>query len=98
MRQKIEFHEISGIFPLLEKRELQALADDIKHHGLHSLIKLFEGKILDGRSRYLACLMAKVEPEFMTVSGTPKDAVNLVWNLNLMRHHLSSSQAAICSE
>jgi len=59
-----EFHEIAGIFPLMEKEELEALTKDIAENGLQEPIILYEGKILDGRNRYLACLQAGVEPWF----------------------------------
>jgi hypothetical protein len=61
------FHELATVFPLLEGGEYTALIDDIRRHGLLEPITLFEGKILDGRNRYRACLAAGVEPRFREI-------------------------------
>jgi ParB family chromosome partitioning protein len=50
--------------PWMTEEELTALADDIKTNGLLQPITLFEGKILDGKCRYQACIMAGVQPTF----------------------------------
>jgi len=64
-----DFHEYADLFPMLDGAEFDALVRDIKHNGLHEEIVLYEGKILDGRNRYLACLEAKVEPRFEQYRG-----------------------------
>ena len=56
-----EFHPLADIFPMLDDNELKALAEDIKTKGLTEPITLYEGKVLDGRNRYRACDLAKVE-------------------------------------
>jgi hypothetical protein len=54
--ENIQFHEIVNDYPLMNQDDLAALADDIVKHGLRDPnIILLDGKILDGRNRYLAC-------------------------------------------
>ena len=61
---KYENHPLADIFPMMEEKDLKALADDIKANGQRESGLLYEGKILDGRNRYAACLLADVEMEF----------------------------------
>ena len=88
-----EFHPIAGIFPLLEGDELEALADDIRQNGLRQPVTLYEGKVLDGRNRVTACLMAGVKPTTQLFTGSRIEALAYVWSENRHRRHLSSSQA-----
>jgi ParB-like chromosome segregation protein Spo0J len=92
-----EYHPIANVFPLMTNAELNELAEDIKANGLTCPIILYQGKILDGRNRYLACLKAGVTPDFWEYPGdTP---VQFVLSLNLHRRHLTISQrAAIAAE
>jgi ParB-like chromosome segregation protein Spo0J len=85
---EIPFHPISEIFPLLKDEELQRLADDIRENGLHEEIWLFEGKILDGRNRALACQIAGVTPRYRPYTGTVEEAIRFVLSANLNRRHL----------
>jgi len=85
-------HPIANIFPLLEADKLAELAADIGAHGLKQDITLYDGQILDGRTRYRACLQAGVNPTFVVYAGN--DAVGHVLSLNLHRRHLTASQLA----
>lgn len=91
-----EFHAIASLFPLLGDNELKMMAADIEEHGLREPIRLFEDKILDGRNRYLACLIADVTPEYLLFEGNRIEALAFVWSENFARRHLTSSQAAAC--
>jgi hypothetical protein len=53
-----EYHEIAKAFPLMGESQLQDLVADISAKGLRIPITTFEGKILDGRNRDRACLLA----------------------------------------
>jgi hypothetical protein len=85
-----ESHDVSKIFPLMSKAELERLAADIKTQGLLQPITTYEGKILDGKSRYAACRLAGVEPAFRPFSGS--DPIAFVVSANLQRRYLTPSQ------
>jgi hypothetical protein len=58
----VKFHPLADIFPLTEGAEFDALVADIKANGLREKIDLYEGKIVDGRNRYLALQRLEIDP------------------------------------
>ena len=92
-KQMMEFHEAANIFPM-EEETIDSLAEDIKAEGLHYAITVFEGKILDGRRRYTACLKANVMPRFDYLEKCP-DPIKFVWSLNYHRRNLKDYQKGI---
>lgn len=90
---KYEFHELANLFPLMEGKELDDLAADIKANGQRDAILLYGGRILDGRNRYLACHSVGIEPR-TAIWGGSEDLVAFVISKNLRRRHLSESQRA----
>jgi hypothetical protein len=93
MNMKLTDHKIAEIFPLMTPQELQELADNIKAQGLRTDIILYEGKILDGRNRYRACILAGVQPTTCHYAGD--DPIGEVMSLNLHRRQLTVSQRTI---
>lgn len=89
---EIEFHDAANIFPL-DEEHIAELAIDIQKNGQQVPIELIDGKIVDGRRRYLACQHAEIEPTFKTVS--PADPISYVLSLNLHRRHLTPSQLSM---
>jgi N6-adenosine-specific RNA methylase IME4 len=89
----LEFHPLADIFPLLEGYELAGLVDDIRAHGLHEPVVLYQGRVLDGRNRLRACEAAGVPCRFETYTGD--DPISYVVSLNLRRRHLDESQRAM---
>ncbi len=90
----MQFHESPALFPMMKGSEYQDLVNSIKVNGLLEPIIIFQGKILDGRNRYRACLKAGVEPRF---SYLP-DNINpweYVWAVNAERRHLPPGQKAV---
>ena len=87
------FHPLAELFPLPSEDELRAMADDIAAHGLREPIVTLEGRILDGRCRYLACKMAAVEPQFENYAGN--DPIAYVYSRNIARRHLTKPQCEI---
>ena len=91
----LEFHEVANIFPLMSDKDAIEFKSDIKANGLREPIWLYEGKIIDGRNRYNACMAVGVEPVYNTWVGNEVDLVPFVVSLNLHRRHLNESQRAM---
>jgi hypothetical protein len=90
-----KFHPVANVFPLLRGAEFQALVDDIQRHGLREPILCDgDGRILDGRNRYRACLQGGIEPRFVQWHGGGP-LPELALSLNLRRRHLNESQRAM---
>tara|TARA_R110002126_G_scaffold77229_2_gene192650 strand:- start:1286 stop:2425 length:1140 start_codon:yes stop_codon:yes gene_type:complete len=88
----MKFHPLCEIFPISE-RDIASLAEDIKENGLNNEIDLYGDKILDGRHRLKACLIAGVEPRFKDFTGA--DPLKYVVSQNLRRRQLNESQRAM---
>jgi hypothetical protein len=90
-----EFHAVADLFPLMRGAAFEELAADIKKNGLREPILVDgDGRILDGRNRYRACLAAGVEPRFVEWQGE-EPVAELALSLNLRRRHLNQSQRAM---
>ncbi len=85
-------HPIAELFPLMSDADLAELAKDINENGQREDIVVYQGKILDGRNRYRACLLADVEPRVTSYVGTQPVLDVLSWNLH--RRHLTPGQRA----
>jgi hypothetical protein len=93
--KQLRFHPLADIFPLMEGAEFDALVADIKANGQLEPIILHEGKILDGRNPYRACLAAGVEPMLHNAGKTianATDAVAHIISANIHRRHLTAEQ------
>jgi len=67
------------------------LKTDIAAHGQLEPIVLCDGKILDGRHRYRACVELGIEPRTRVFDGNPWA---YVWSMNGQRRDLSQDQRA----
>lgn len=85
-------HELSMAFPDMSAEQFSRLCADVKANGLLHPIMLFEGKVLDGRHRYRACIKVGAAPRFETYAGD--DPVSYVTSENAARRHLTASQIA----
>lgn len=70
------------------------IVNDIQAHGLIQPITLHDGMILDGRNRYAACRMAKVEPRFENWSANGHSPTEWVLSINFHRRQLTIGQRA----
>jgi hypothetical protein len=86
----MEAHAAAEFFPMLGETEFEAFKADIAANGLHEAIWIYEGKILDGRNRYRACMELGITPLFRTYSGP--SPVAFAWSQNGERRHLNHGQ------
>lgn len=88
-----ETHPAADIFPMLDGPDLDALAADIRAHGLRNPVIVIGSKVLDGRNRLAACDRLGIEATFRQYEGD--DPVAFVLSENLHRRHLNESQRAM---
>jgi 16S rRNA G966 N2-methylase RsmD len=89
---KLKVHPAAEIFPMLSDIEIRDLAKDISERGLQNHIVTYEGKLLDGRNRLAACILAGIEPKSVEYGGD--SPVGFVISANLRRRQLDPSQRA----
>jgi len=90
--KKLEFHESLNDIPLMPLHERDALAEDIKKNGQLFPIILLNGKIIDGRNRYLACLSREIEPK--VISLNPAKPETFIASANYYRKHWTTHERA----
>jgi hypothetical protein len=94
----MEHHPLADLFPMMSDEEVDALGNDMLEFGQREPIWTYQGKILDGRNRYRACLLKGIEPRFVEFRGA--DPLGLVISMNLRRRHkiatLRDGQPHLC--
>jgi ParB-like chromosome segregation protein Spo0J len=88
-------HPYAELFPPMSPPEFDSLCGAILIEGLQEEIVVHEGKILDGRHRYLACLAKGVPPRFRPYAGECGSPLAFVVAKNVRRRHLTESQRAL---
>jgi len=88
-------HPAAELFPLLGDDELRELADDIRSHGLHEPVWLWDDPdrgtvLLDGRNRARACQLADIEVRTRRYDGDDPIAFSI--SANEKRRHLTAGQ------
>lgn len=91
--QSLEIHPLAIKIPAASGTDRERLRKDIILHGVHESIKLYQGKVLDGRTRQELSVEEGIKPPYESWKGkcTPKEYVE---SLNLKRRHLTASQLA----
>ena len=92
-----EYHEVANIFPMMGESEFSEMKADIANNGLKLPIWLHEGKIVDGRNRYKACLEIGGHVERFEEWDKKGSLVEFVVSLDTKRRHLTPSQLAIAA-
>jgi len=89
-------HPAADLFPMMSDEEIADLAADIRENGLREPIRLHrDGRIIDGRNRWRACVLADVAPTTRVYEDADDGLVRFVLSLNLQRRHLTTSQRAM---
>lgn len=92
-KEEIEYHEFANIFPLLHGEMFDELVEDVRKNGLLEPIILLDGKILDGRNRYRACMKSKVDPIYR-IFNYNIDPLDYGISKNIKRRQLTPAQKA----
>lgn len=94
-----EIHELCMYFPWMEPETALILKEDIKKYGIRDKIKLFEGKILDGKNRMRALIELHYEVEPF-IEELPEDTniVAYAKSTNLTRRDLTTAQRVEIAE
>jgi len=85
-------HPYANVFPYFDFDNIRKLSDDIKAQGQLEPIKTRDNLIIDGRNRYMACILANVEPVFSEI--TNNNVLEYIIGYNLCRRQLNQAQRA----
>lgn len=89
----MNWHPYAKLFPMLPDEQIELLADDIRANGQRNpIIVDTHERIIDGRNRSAACLLAGKTPIVEVFAGNDRQILTLVCSLNIHRRHLSDSQ------
>lgn len=90
-------HPVAEAFPMIQGKEWDEFVADIRAHGQRDPIVLHrDGRIIDGRNRYAACLLIGVRPICAPepYTGTDESIVEFVASKNIHRRQLSTEARA----
>jgi hypothetical protein len=94
---KLEPHEIAQQYPWDEPTCVGIVGHLRAHGGVPTEIVLYEGKILDGRHRYEACMRIGRQPRTREFGSDESDGASpelFAWKMNGLRRHLTPVQLA----
>ena len=86
--KRLKHHPAADVFPMMDDERMQELQEDIRKYGQMEPITICDGKILDGRNRYAACLAIGAKPTTRVHHGDPW---LFAWSLNGARRDLSKT-------
>jgi len=88
-----EVHPAANIFPMIKGAAFKELVDDIRENGINEPVVFWNGKLLDGRNRSMACLEIGIDPLDHAIDIDPEtDPVAFVLSANLHRRHLGETE------
>lgn len=92
----MEFHSVASIFPMMSAEEYKGLKEAIQARGQRNPIYTYEGKIVDGRNRYQACVELGIQPRFEEWDGVGM-LCDFVWDMNASRRQLKGGALRIAA-
>ena len=93
MTDRLQFHPIANIFPMMTGAEFARFCEDILSNGLIEPIWTYEGQVIDGRNRHDACIETGVPLRTRPYDGD--DPVGFSLSSNLHRRNMNESQRAM---
>jgi hypothetical protein len=93
----IPIHPLCEVFPWMSEAELDALTESVKKVGLIDPIAIYNGQILDGKCRYIACKRAGIATATKEFSGDFEAAKAFVISMNVRRAHYTEDQLAVAA-
>jgi len=91
--KSFEIHDLAKRIPVMRNNDRERLKEDIRVNGVHEALWIYEGKILEGRTRYGICLELGIRPKFKPYKSSIP-AKLFVRSVNINRRHFTSSQLA----
>ena len=85
-------HRFAAFFPLMSPSEYTGLVHSIAAFGQEYLAVRFQGQLLDGRNRDMACKQLGRNLKIVDFLGTEEEALDHVVNVNRYRRGLTKSQ------
>jgi ParB-like chromosome segregation protein Spo0J len=93
LTEEMRAHPMASIVPKMSRPEYEMLKENILAKGQLQKIVTVRGEILDGRSRWEACMELGITPKVREHDGS--DPLDFVISQNLCRRHLNESQRAL---
>ncbi len=90
----LEAHPAAEEYPVLSYEEYRVLENSIREDGLQEPIKLSQGKIIDGRHRYRACIKLEIPIHAEELNLSEEEICGYVYSSNI-RRSLSTGQWAL---
>lgn len=90
----MDVHPDCEIFPMMDRDEFASLCDDIAKRGLLWPIIIYQGQIVDGRNRQLACERLDIPPRYEEWDGRGGTLLEFIVSTNRERRHLTKAQSA----
>ncbi len=91
---ELPIHASAAIFPPMRESEFEALVADIREKGQLEAVWLWQGQVIDGRHRVLACQKLGLTPKTREWDGQGS-LLEFIVSANLRRRHLKENQRAM---